>query len=109
MAFDCGVGRVVFASRCMKRWMLLFVFSLACLAIAGDAKSILVQPGTVVAQPDLRQPLGPEWKSPYGTWEVKEGEMVVTSGVFKLRPGEPVVIDNSLAPEAKLAPKPKET
>ena len=40
---------------------------------------------------------------------LKEGEMVVTSGVFKLRPGEPVVIDNTLAPDAKLAPKPKDT
>jgi len=38
---------------------------------------------------------------------IKPGEQVVTSGVFKLRPGIPVVIDNKLAPDAKLAPKPK--
>lgn len=38
---------------------------------------------------------------------LKAGETVVTSGVFKLRPGMPVVIDNKLAPPAKLEPKPK--
>jgi membrane fusion protein (multidrug efflux system) len=37
---------------------------------------------------------------------LKEGESVVTSGVFKLRPKMVVVVDNSLAPEAKLSPKP---
>lgn len=40
---------------------------------------------------------------------LKAGEMVVTSGVFKLRPGTPVVIDNKLAPNAQLDPKPKNT
>ncbi len=38
---------------------------------------------------------------------LKPGEMVVTSGVFKLRPGMPVVIDNKLAPKVELAPKPE--
>jgi membrane fusion protein, multidrug efflux system len=38
---------------------------------------------------------------------LKAGETVVTSGVFKLRPGMNVVIDNKLAPPAQLAPKPK--
>jgi membrane fusion protein, multidrug efflux system len=38
---------------------------------------------------------------------LKPGEMVVTSGVFKLRQGMPVVIDNKLAPPAQLQPKPK--
>ena len=37
---------------------------------------------------------------------LKAGETVVTSGVFKLRPGMPVVIDNKLAPVAQLNPKP---
>lgn len=37
---------------------------------------------------------------------LKAGEQVVTSGVFKLRPGMAVVIDNTLAPEAKLEPTP---
>ncbi len=37
---------------------------------------------------------------------LKEGESIVTNGVFKLRPKMAVVIDNTLEPEAKLAPKP---
>jgi membrane fusion protein (multidrug efflux system) len=37
---------------------------------------------------------------------LKQGETVVTTGAFKLRPGMAVVIDNKLAPDAKLAPKP---
>ncbi len=38
---------------------------------------------------------------------LKAGDTVVTSGVFKLRGGIPVTIDNTLAPDAQLAPKPK--
>jgi membrane fusion protein (multidrug efflux system) len=38
---------------------------------------------------------------------LKPGETIVTSGVFKLRPGMNVVIDNKLAPPASLTPKPK--
>jgi membrane fusion protein (multidrug efflux system) len=37
---------------------------------------------------------------------LNEGENVVTSGVFKLRPKMAVVVDNKLAPNAKLNPKP---
>jgi membrane fusion protein (multidrug efflux system) len=37
---------------------------------------------------------------------LKPGQSVVSSGVFKLRTGMPVVIDNKLAPKAELAPKP---
>jgi membrane fusion protein (multidrug efflux system) len=37
---------------------------------------------------------------------LQEGELVVTSGVFKLRPKMAVVIDNTLAPEAKTEPTP---
>jgi membrane fusion protein (multidrug efflux system) len=37
---------------------------------------------------------------------LKEGDTVVTSGVFKMRPNMPVVIDNTLAPDAQLAPDP---
>jgi membrane fusion protein (multidrug efflux system) len=40
---------------------------------------------------------------------LKEGETVVTSGVFKLQAGIPVTIDNTLAPNAQLAPNPKDT
>lgn len=37
------------------------------------------------------------------------GEQIVSTGAFKLRPGMSVVIDNSLAPEFQLAPKPDNT
>jgi membrane fusion protein (multidrug efflux system) len=43
------------------------------------------------------------------TGGLKDGETVVSSGVFKLRPGEAVVINNDLAPNAQLAPKVKDT
>lgn len=38
---------------------------------------------------------------------LKGGETIVSTGVFKLRHGEEVVIDNSLAPEFKLQPTPE--
>lgn len=38
---------------------------------------------------------------------LKADQTVVTSGVFKLRAGMSVVIDNKLAPDAQLSPKPK--
>lgn len=37
---------------------------------------------------------------------VRPGETVVTNGVFKLRPGIEVVIDNTLAPATEMAPEP---
>ena len=40
---------------------------------------------------------------------LKPGDVVVTSGVFKLRGGMPIQIDNKLAPEAKLNPNPDNT
>jgi len=40
---------------------------------------------------------------------LKNGETVVTSGVFKLRSGSPVVIDNTLEPKASLEPNPKDS
>jgi membrane fusion protein (multidrug efflux system) len=40
---------------------------------------------------------------------LKPGQVVVSSGVFKLRNGAHVVIDNKLAPPASLAPKPANT
>ena len=36
---------------------------------------------------------------------LKAGDQVVTAGVFKLRPGMAVTIDNKFAPEAQLVPK----
>jgi membrane fusion protein (multidrug efflux system) len=38
---------------------------------------------------------------------VKASERIVTTGVFKLRPGMAVIIDNTLAPHFALVPKPK--
>ena len=40
---------------------------------------------------------------------LKEGETVVSTGAFKLRNGQAVVVDNTLAPEFQLTPKPKES
>ncbi len=40
---------------------------------------------------------------------LKAGEMVVTSGVFKLRSGTRVVIDNTLEPEPSLTPTPRDS
>lgn len=36
---------------------------------------------------------------------LKEGETIVSTGVFKLRNGQAIVVDNTLAPEFKLMPK----
>lgn len=41
------------------------------------------------------------------TQGLKEGELVVTTGVFKLRNGLSVVIENRLAPKFELSPKPE--
>ena len=38
---------------------------------------------------------------------LKEGETVVSTGVFKLRNGQDVVVDNTLSPEFKLKPVPE--
>jgi len=38
---------------------------------------------------------------------LKEGEEIVSTGVFKLRNGQSAVVDNKLAPSFKLAPKPE--
>jgi len=39
---------------------------------------------------------------------LKEGDTIVSTGVFKLRNGQTVVVDNTLTPEFKLHPKPEE-
>jgi membrane fusion protein (multidrug efflux system) len=39
---------------------------------------------------------------------LKQGDMVVTTGAFKLRNGQAVIIDNTLVPEFKTAPTPKD-
>jgi membrane fusion protein (multidrug efflux system) len=38
---------------------------------------------------------------------LKEGESIVSTGVFKLRNGQPVVVDNRLAPQFRQAPRPE--
>jgi len=38
---------------------------------------------------------------------LKDGDSVVSSGVFKLRNGQEVVVDNKLSPQFQLAPKPE--
>lgn len=40
---------------------------------------------------------------------LKAGDTIVTSGVFRLRPGSAVTVNNSLAPDAQLAPKPSDS
>lgn len=40
---------------------------------------------------------------------LKEGETVVSTGAFKLRNGQAVVVDNTLAPDFRLAPKPEDS
>jgi membrane fusion protein (multidrug efflux system) len=40
---------------------------------------------------------------------LKEGETVVSSGVFRLRPGGTVTVNNTLAPNAELTPKPSDS
>jgi membrane fusion protein (multidrug efflux system) len=40
---------------------------------------------------------------------LKEGDEVVSTGVFKMRNGMDVAVDNKLAPKAKLSPEPPNT
>jgi membrane fusion protein (multidrug efflux system) len=40
---------------------------------------------------------------------LEAGETIVSTGAFKLRNGQAVVVDNTLAPEFKLAPAPKDS
>jgi membrane fusion protein (multidrug efflux system) len=43
------------------------------------------------------------------TLGLKEGDTIVTSGVFRLRPGATVKVNNDFAPDAQLAPKPSDS
>jgi membrane fusion protein (multidrug efflux system) len=40
---------------------------------------------------------------------LKAGETIVSTGAFKLRNGQAVVVDNTLAPDFKLAPEPRDS
>ncbi|MGA9537191.1 MAG: efflux RND transporter periplasmic adaptor subunit [Desulfobacterales bacterium] len=66
------------------------------------------QPGQVVRQKFVR--LG-EKKGDYVAIVsgLEEGDTVVTTGVFKLRNGQSVVVDNAVTPEFKLNPVPEES
>ena len=59
----------------MKTLTLLLVAA-ATTVWAEDIKPLLVRPGKIIAQPELKQPLGAGWTVRKGTWEVKEGELV---------------------------------
>ncbi len=62
---------------------------------------------TLVAQQRLAR-LGPRHGDfVVATEGVKAGEKVVSTGAFKLRPGMPVVIDNTLAPQFTFNPAPR--
>ena len=66
------------------------------------------QPGQVVRQKFVR--LG-EKKGDYVAIVsgLEEGDTVVSTGVFKLRNGQSVVVNNAVTPEFKLNPKPEES
>ncbi|MDB6140397.1 MAG: hypothetical protein JWO94_3469 [Verrucomicrobiaceae bacterium] len=42
---------------------------------AEETHPSLVQPGKLIAEPDLKSPLPADWAVQKGTWEVKDGEM----------------------------------
>ena len=45
----------------------------------------------------------------YDREDLKPGEEVVTSGVFKLRPGAAVVVNNETMPSNSATPKPEDS
>ncbi|HEV7402148.1 MAG TPA: hypothetical protein VGO11_04445 [Chthoniobacteraceae bacterium] len=61
----------------MKRLLALLLLASSGLA-AEPAAPLLVQPGAVISQPDLRQALGAEWSVAKGRWEPKEGVLLAT-------------------------------
>lgn len=79
----------------------------------GDSVFVIEEGGansTAAAQTSLRQRfvrLGAERGDFVAVVDgLSPGDRVVSSGVFKLRSGMPVEIDNTLAPDAKLDPRP---
>lgn len=57
---------------------LLAATLVATLALAEDSKPLLVPVGKVVAEPSLKEPLDAAWSVQKGTWEVKDGELIVS-------------------------------
>ncbi len=67
--------------------ILLSVFALFSVAVLAEEKPPLVQPGKIVAQPDLAHalpatvpcaPFGPEWIVKHGSWQVQDGALTVS-------------------------------
>ncbi|MDB6117304.1 MAG: hypothetical protein JWO08_1085 [Verrucomicrobiaceae bacterium] len=57
-----------------------FAFALllfTTVSFAQETKPTLVQPGKLIAEPDLKSPLPAEWAVQKGTWDVKDGEIAV--------------------------------
>ena len=76
--------------------------------VENDASDKKSPPGTIVRQQFVR--LGVRRGDFVAVIAgLKEGETVVSTGVFKLRNGQAVAVDNTLAPAFKIAPTPKDT
>ena len=60
----------------MKLLLLLLLVVSTCLA--DDAKPLFIAAGKLIAQPDLKSPLGPEWWVAKGTWQAKDGVLTGT-------------------------------
>lgn len=54
----------------------LLTLSLGLGIAQAELPPILVKAGTVITQPDLKGPLGPEWSVGKGKWEPKDGVIV---------------------------------
>lgn len=76
--------------------------------VENDASDKKSPPGTVVRQQFVK--LGERRGDFIAVIAgLKEGETVVSTGVFKLRNGQAVSVDNTLAPAFNLSPTPKDT
>ncbi|MGB8169651.1 MAG: hypothetical protein WCF18_19275 [Chthoniobacteraceae bacterium] len=64
----------------MKHFIPIIVSLFAVLAsVRGDDSTpILVSPGKVISQPDLKSPLGPEWSTGKGKWTPTDGVLTST-------------------------------
>jgi hypothetical protein len=62
----------------MKLQTLAVLLAVSSTLLADDAKPLLVAPGKVVADPTLKEPLDDTWSVQKGTWEVKDGEIIVS-------------------------------
>ena len=76
--------------------------------VVRDAQGADGKPGKIVEQQFVK--LGPKRGDQVSVLSgVKDGEEVVSSAVFKLRPSAPVQVDNSVQPGNSLNPKPADT